>query len=70
MSKRYIDADSLRPVAHWDMEEDAVGDPIVWTCSNCKDSIIMYDGTPMENGYKYCPHCGAKIAEVRADGDS
>ena len=56
--------------AHWDMEEDAVGDPIVWTCSNCKDSIIMYDGTPMENGYKYCPHCGAKIAEVRADGDS
>lgn len=82
MSKRYIavkkvvescpsvDPESLRPVAHWDMEEDAVGDPIVWTCANCKDSIIMYDGTPMENGYKYCPHCGAKIAEVRANGDS
>lgn len=65
-----VDPESLRPVAHWDMEEDAVGDSIVWTCSNCKDSIIMYDGTPMENGYKYCPHCGAKIAEVRADGDS
>lgn len=62
--------DSLQHVAHWDMEEDAVGSPIVWTCSNCKDSIIMYDGTPMENGYKYCPHCGAKIAEVRADSDS
>ena len=65
-----IDPETLRPVAHWDMEEDAVGSPIVWTCSNCKDSIIMYDGTPMENGYKYCPYCGAKIAEVRADGDS
>lgn len=65
-----IDPDSLRPVAHWDMGEDAVGDPIVWTCSNCKDSIIMYDGTPMENGYKYCPHCGARIAEVQTDGDS
>ena len=38
--------DVLRPVAHWNMDEDAVGDPIVWTCSNCKDSIIMYDGTP------------------------
>ena len=63
-----IDLDSLRPAAHWDMEEDAVGDPIVWTCPNCKDSIIMYDGTPMENGYKYCPYCGARIAEVQTDG--
>lgn len=36
-----IDLDSLRPAAHWDMEEDAVGDPIVWTCSNCKDSMQM-----------------------------
>ena len=67
MSKRYIDADSMRPVAHWDMEEDAVGDPIVWTCSNCKDSIIMYDGTPMENGYKYCPMCGARMEDATND---
>lgn len=59
-----IAPESLRPVAHWDMEEDAVGDPIVWTCSNCKDSIIMYDGTPMENGYKYCPYCGARMEDV------
>lgn len=63
-----VDPDSLRPVAHWDMEEDAVGDPIVWTCSNCKDSIIMYDGTPMENGYKYCPYCGARMEDA-TDGD-
>lgn len=30
----------------------------------------MSEFIDMENGYKYCPHCGAKIAEVRADGDS
>lgn len=60
--------DVLRPVAHWNMDEDAVGDPIVWTCSNCKDSIIMYDGTPMENGYKYCPQCGAKMEDAQTDG--
>lgn len=59
-----IDPESLRPVAHWDMEEDAVGDPIIWTCSNCKESIVMYDGTPMENGYKYCPMCGFRMEDV------
>lgn len=63
-----IEPDSLRPVEHWDMEEDAVGDSIIWTCSNCKDSIIMYDGTPMENGYKYCPQCGAKMEAAQTDG--
>lgn len=63
-----VDLDGLRPVAHWNMDEDAVGNPIVWTCSNCKDSIIMYDGTPMENGYKYCPKCGAKMEAAQTDG--
>ena len=65
-----IDPESLRPVAHWDMEEDAVGDPIIWTCSNCKESIVMYDGTPMENGYKYCPQCGAKMEAAQTDDES
>lgn len=59
-----IDPETLRPVAHWDMEEDAVGDPIIWTCSNCKESVVMYDGTPMENEYKYCPMCGARMEDA------
>lgn len=62
-----IDPETLRPVAHWDMEEDAVGNPIIWTCSNCKESIVMYDGTPMENDYKYCPMCGARIEDATND---
>lgn len=64
-----IDPENLRPVVHWDMEKDAVGDPIIWTCSNCKDSIVMYDGAPMENGYKYCPHCGARMEDAPYDVD-
>ena len=59
-----IDPETLLPVAHWVNEEDAVGDPIIWTRSNCKESIVMYDGAPMENGYKYCPMCGARTEDA------
>lgn len=59
-----IGPETLRPVAHWVNEEDAVGDPIIWTCSNCKESIVIYDGTPMENEYKYCPMCGARMEDA------
>ena len=34
-----VDLDGLRPVAHWNMDEDAVGDPIVWTCSKCMTGL-------------------------------
>lgn len=58
-----IDPEALQPVAHWVCEEDYDGDPVVWTCSRCKDSSIMYDGTPKDNGFKFCPYCGAKMEE-------
>lgn len=58
-----VDPETLRPVAKWENESDAVGDPIVWTCTNCKDSDILYEGTPKENGMKFCPYCGAKMEE-------
>lgn len=51
-----VDLDGLRPVAHWNMDEDAVGDPIVWTCSNCKDCPdrhpICHDSCPKYAEYK------------------
>lgn len=28
-------------------------------CSVCGEAYVMIDGTAMENGYNYCPHCGA-----------
>lgn len=56
-----IDPESLRPTAHWENEDDFYGDSIVWFCSVCKGRFILNDGTPEENDYKYCPHCGAKM---------
>lgn len=61
-----VDLDGLWRTGTW--TKMPLADPIVWTCSNCKDSIIMYDGTPMENGYKYCPQCGAKMEAAQTDG--
>lgn len=60
-----IDAESLRPTAQWENEDDYYGDSIVWCCSACKDRFILEDGTPEENNYEYCPHCGARM--VNAD---
>ena len=61
-----VDPETLRPVAKWENECDAVGDPIVWTCTNCKDSAILYEGTPKESGMKFCPYCGAKMEDNNA----
>lgn len=56
-----IDPESLRPTAKWENEEDFNGDPVVWFCSACKERFFLYDGTPEENDYKYCPYCGARM---------
>lgn len=40
--------------------EDADGN---WR-TGCKQLHIFIDGTPSENGYAYCPYCGAKIETV------
>lgn len=56
-----IDPESMLPTAHWENEEDFNGDPVVWFCSACKERFVLYDGTPEENDYDYCPHCGARM---------
>lgn len=33
----------------------------IWECSNCKEVFNFEEGTPLENSYNYCPHCGARI---------
>ena len=58
------DPESLRPTAHWENEDDYYGDSIVWCCSACKDRFILEDGTPEENNYEYCPHCGARMVNT------
>lgn len=43
----------------WKLEEE--GNLYVTECEN---RHIAFDGTPEENGYRYCPYCGKKIKEV------
>lgn len=43
----------------WKLEEE--GNLYVTECEN---RHIVFDGTPEENGYRYCPYCGKKIKEV------
>lgn len=50
-----------RPTARW-IEESDGWDGSYWTCSVCGESMEFTDGEgPEENGFKYCPYCGAKM---------
>lgn len=50
------------PVKHgrWEYSEN-IYDESTWACSICKEPWTLIDGTPQENGMKYCPNCGAKM---------
>ena len=32
--------------------------------TGCQQRQLIFDGTPKENGYRYCPYCGKKIKVV------
>lgn len=32
-----------------------------WECSACNEVVDIIEGTPMDNGYRFCPLCGAKM---------
>ena len=36
-----------------------------WRCSECDEYFCLYEGTPQDNKYYYCPNCGAKMEEVK-----
>jgi hypothetical protein len=31
--------------------------------TECDNLHILIEGTPAENGYRFCPYCGGKIVE-------
>lgn len=40
------------------------GSDIGWAnykCSFCGECFVLEAGTPQENEYNFCPHCGAKM---------
>ena len=45
---------------HWETIEGWYGDEI-YRCSECKAEFLLIEGTPKDNDYLYCPHCGARM---------
>ncbi len=37
--------------------------------TGCENRQLIFEGTPEENGYKYCPYCGRKIKRGGADSN-
>lgn len=51
------------PVVHgrWEVSTDEWFETDVYTCSKCRESYVLVEGTPKENLWHYCPNCGAKM---------
>ena len=48
--------------AHWISCENETGEGSnTYKCSACGEIQMLIDGTPKDNGWAYCPHCGAKM---------
>ena len=43
------------------IEDDDGWDEVIWRCSECDAVFTLVDGTPEENEYYFCPHCGADM---------
>lgn len=54
--------------AYWIPYESVTGEGSnTYKCSACDTIQIIIEGTPKENGWKYCPNCGAKMDEEGKD---
>ena len=58
-----IPAADVAPVRHgrWEDSIDEWFGPDVYTCSKCRESYVLVEGTPKQNLWHYCPNCGAKM---------
>lgn len=45
---------------HWTETEDG-WDGTYYVCSECGCPWALIDGTPEDNGMKFCPNCGARM---------
>ena len=59
---RKIQAADVAPVRHgrWEEWDDGFGGTY-YHCSVCGEDWCTIDGTPAENGMRYCPQCGARM---------
>lgn len=60
----------VAPVVHgrWEDSTDEWFGTDVYTCSKCRESYVLVEGTPKQNLWNYCPNCGAKMDG--GDGDA
>lgn len=47
-------------VCEWNLEDEEAN----LYLTGCQQRQLLFDGTPKENGYRYCPYCGKKIKIV------
>ena len=53
-----------RETTKWEAVEDCDGDEH-YKCAACGEEWFLIEGTPADNGMKYCPHCGRRAAPER-----
>ena len=53
----YIDEEVSDNVCEWKLEDEE--DNLYLT--GCQQRQLIFEGTPKENGYRYCHYCGKKI---------
>lgn len=56
-------AADVAPVVHgrWEYSIDEHFGMDVYTCSKCRESYVLLEGTPKQNLWNYCTNCGAKM---------
>ena len=55
-----IEAEPVRN-GRWEVSTDEWFETDVYTCSKCRESYVLVEGTPKENLWHYCPNCGCRM---------
>ena len=59
----------VQECAEWEEIEDDWNMETIYKCSACKEEFVTIDGTPADNLWNYCPHCGAKMMPKPPKGE-
>ena len=60
---------TVQECAEWEEIEDDWNMETIYKCSACKEEFVTIDGTPADNLWNYCPHCGAKMLPQPPKGE-
>lgn len=50
----------------WTIDADSFGECEAWR-TDCDNRFVLIDGTPSENGFRFCPYCGRALVEAWPD---